>query len=43
MVYSVFLWRNGFRRDSHVTYLLLLLAFGLHSVAMLQRGFRLNH
>jgi ABC-type transport system involved in cytochrome c biogenesis permease subunit len=43
MVYSVFLWRNGFRRDNHVTYLLLLLAFGLHSIAMLLRGFRLNH
>jgi ABC-type transport system involved in cytochrome c biogenesis permease subunit len=43
MVYSVFLWRSGFRRDNHVTYLLLLLAFGLHSIAMLLRGFRLNH
>ena len=43
MVYSVFLWRNGFRRDSHVTYLLLLLAFGFHTAAMLLRGFRLNH
>ena len=42
MVYSVFLWRNGFRRDNHVTYLLLLLAFGLHTGAMLQRGFRLD-
>jgi ABC-type transport system involved in cytochrome c biogenesis permease subunit len=42
MVYSVFLWRNGFRRDNHVTYLLLLLAFGLHTVAMLLRGFRLD-
>jgi ABC-type transport system involved in cytochrome c biogenesis permease subunit len=43
MIYSVFLWRNGFRRDNHVTYLLLLLAFGLHTTAMLLRGFRLNH
>jgi HemX protein len=42
MIYSVFLWRNGFRRDNHVTYLLLLLAFGLHTVAMLLRGFRLD-
>ena len=42
MVYSVFLWRNGFRRDNHVTYFLLLLAFGLHTVAMLLRGFRLD-
>ena len=43
MIYSVFLWRNGFRRDNHVTYLLLLLAFGFHTTAMLLRGFRLNH
>ena len=43
MVYSVFLWRKGFRRDDHVNYLLLLLAFGLHTTAMLQRGFSLNH
>ena len=43
MIYSVFLWRNGFRRDNHVNYLLLLLAFGLHSAAMAMRGFRLNH
>jgi len=43
MIYSVFLWRNGFRRDNHVNYLLLLLAFGLHTTAMLLRGFRLNH
>jgi len=43
MIYSVFLWRNGFRRDNHVTYLLLLLAFGFHTTAMLLRGFRLDH
>ena len=43
MVYSVFMWRNGFRRDNHVNYLLLLFAFGLHSAAMVLRGFRLNH
>jgi len=43
MIYSVFLWRNGFRRDNHVTYLLLLLAFGLHTAAMLLRGFSLSH
>jgi HemX protein len=43
MIYSVFLWRNGFRRDNHVNYLLLLLAFGLHSAAMAMRGFRLSH
>jgi HemX protein len=42
MIYSVFLWRNGFRRDNRVNYLLLLLAFALHTTAMLLRGFRLT-
>jgi ABC-type uncharacterized transport system permease subunit len=42
MVYSVFLWRKGFRRDNRVNYLLLLVAFGLHTTSMLLRGFRLN-
>jgi HemX protein len=43
MVYSVFLWRKGFRQGDHANYLLLLLAFGLHTTAMALRGFRLNH
>ena len=43
MVYSVFLWRKGFRQDNRINYLLLLLGFGLHSGAMVLRGFRLNH
>ena len=43
MVYSVFLWRKGFRRDDYVNYLLLLLGFCAHSAAMFLRGFRLNH
>ena len=43
MIYSVFLWRKGFRRHDHVTYLLLLLGFALHTTAMLLRGFSLNH
>jgi ABC-type transport system involved in cytochrome c biogenesis permease subunit len=43
MIYSVFLWRKGFRQDSHVTYFLLLLAFGLHTTAMALRGFSLQH
>jgi ABC-type transport system involved in cytochrome c biogenesis permease subunit len=38
MIYSVFLWRKGFRKDSHVTYFLLLAAFGLHTTAMVMRG-----
>jgi len=41
-VYSVFLWRRGFRRDDHVNYLLLLVAFAFHTVAMFQRGFSFN-
>jgi ABC-type uncharacterized transport system permease subunit len=42
MIYSVFLWRKGFRRDDRVNWFLLLAAFGLHTAAMLQRGFSLN-
>jgi HemX protein len=43
MMYSVFLWRKGFREDSRVNYLLLLLGFGLHTTAMALRGFSLRH
>lgn len=43
MVHTVFLWRKGFRRDSHITYFLLLAAFGLHTAAMGLRGFSLQH
>ena len=43
MIYSVFLWRKGFREDNRTNYFLLLLAFGLHTTAMAMRGFRLNH
>ena len=42
-VYSVFLLRKGFRKDDHVNYLLLLAAFMLHTVAMVRRGFSINH
>jgi HemX protein len=42
-VYSVFLWRKGFRQDDHVNYFLLLAAFGLHTAAMVKRGFSINH
>jgi len=41
-VYSVFLWRLGFRKDDHVNYYLLLTAFALHTVAMFKRGFSLD-
>lgn len=43
MVYSVFLWRKGFRQDNWVNYLLLLLGFGLHTTSMALRGFDLKH
>jgi ABC-type transport system involved in cytochrome c biogenesis permease subunit len=43
MVYSVFLWRRGFRQDNRINYLLLLGAFVAHTTAMFLRGFRLNH
>lgn len=42
MIYSVFLWRKGFRTDDRVNYLILLGAFLLHTLAMFQRGFSLN-
>lgn len=42
MLYSIFLWRRGFRKDNHVNYFLLLVGFGLHTGAMLLRGFRLD-
>jgi ABC-type transport system involved in cytochrome c biogenesis permease subunit len=41
-IYSVFLWRKGFRRDDHVNYLLLMLGFVLHTTAMVLRGFSLS-
>jgi HemX protein len=42
-IYSVFLWRKGFRRDDHVNYFLLLAAFVLHTTAMVKRGFSIAH
>lgn len=41
-VYSVLLWRRGFRRDDWINYFLLLGAFGLHTTAMLLRGLSLQ-
>jgi ABC-type uncharacterized transport system permease subunit len=37
-IYSIFLYRKGFRRDSRINYLSLLAAFGLHTLAMMERG-----
>jgi ABC-type uncharacterized transport system permease subunit len=42
MVYSVFLWRKGFRRDDFANYFILLGGFALHTTAMLKRGFSLQ-
>jgi HemX protein len=39
MIYSVFLWRKGFRQDNRINYFLLLLAFAFHTLAMINRGF----
>ena len=39
MVYSVFLWRRGFRQDNRVNYCLLLGAALFHTTAMFKRGF----
>ena len=41
-MYSVFLWRKGFRRDDWVNYFLLAVGVALHTLAMFQRGFSLN-
>lgn len=41
-VYSVFLWRKGFRQDERVSYVFLAAAFVLHSIAMVKRGFSLS-
>ncbi len=41
-VYSVFLWRKGFREDDHVSYGLVVLAFIAHTLAMVGRGLSLN-
>lgn len=41
-VYSLFLWRKGFRRDELINYLLILSGFTLHSLAMVARGFSLE-
>jgi ABC-type transport system involved in cytochrome c biogenesis permease subunit len=42
-MYSVFLWRKGFREDNRVNYVLMLVAGVLNTVAMIMRGFDLKH
>lgn len=41
-IYSVFLWRKGFRRDDWINYALLAAGVVLHTVAMLKRGLTLH-
>jgi len=41
-IYSVFLWRKGFRRDDWANYLLLAGGVALHTLAMLKRGLTLH-
>lgn len=41
-LYSVFLWRKGFRQHNRIIYGLLFLAFGFHTLAMVSRGFSLS-
>jgi ABC-type uncharacterized transport system permease subunit len=41
-IYSVFLWRKGFRRDDWVNYLLLAGGVALHTLAMAKRGMTLH-
>ena len=42
MIYSLFLWREGFRRDNRVNYSLLAAGLAVHTVAMAKRGFTLE-
>ena len=42
MVYSLFLWRKGFRRDDWVVYSLLGSGLVFHTIAMAMRGFSLE-
>src|SRR5579872_272792 len=41
-LYSLFLWRKGFRRHDHINYVLLLIGFVLHTKSMLLRGLSLQ-
>jgi ABC-type uncharacterized transport system permease subunit len=43
MIYSVFLWRKGLRRDDRINYGILLAGLGLHTYAMALRGASLQH
>lgn len=38
-VYSVFLWRKGFRQDDRICYGVVAFGFVFHTIALVQRGF----
>lgn len=42
LVYSVFLWRKGFRKDNHINYFIILSGCIFHTISLMQRGFSLN-
>jgi ABC-type uncharacterized transport system permease subunit len=42
-IYSLFLWRKGFRSHDRANYILLLIGFGLQMKAMLLRGLANGH
>jgi len=41
-IYSVFLWRKGFRRDEWLNYILLAGGVAMHTLAMVKRGMTLH-
>ena len=41
-MYSVFIWRKGFREDNRINYVLMLVAGILNTIAMVNRGFSFN-
>ena len=43
MLYSIFIWRRGFQKQSWVSFGLLAIAFALHTAALMSRGFSLQH
>ncbi len=38
MIYSIFVWRKGFREDNRTNYFILLGAFVFHTLSMISRG-----
>lgn len=42
-LYSIFLWRRGFRRDNRILYLLLLVGVGCNTLSMIKRGLWSGH